>query len=200
MSRPGVDVISRSLPPPRSAPTDTGVGFVVGATAIGVTPAPPQYKLVRSLTEYESVFGARGTGPEQTTYDAADVFFREGGNQLYVSRTNPGTAFEAPAFVVPSRAELEALTRAELDALAVQAGFDSSGLATKADVIDALLAVEPLAADATIVAALAALNKDLGPGQVFIADPALAGVAANQSALLSHALACNRVALLSCPD
>jgi hypothetical protein len=83
MSRPGVDVISRALPPPRSAPTDTGVAFIVGATTIFTLP----YKLIYSLTEYVAAFGDR-TGAGQATYDAVDAYFREGGSKLYVAPTN----------------------------------------------------------------------------------------------------------------
>jgi len=54
--RPGVDVTSRAEPLPRSAPTDTGPGFLIGNTATGLTPPPPDVKLVRSLTEYIAVF------------------------------------------------------------------------------------------------------------------------------------------------
>jgi len=200
--RPGVDVISRALPPPRSAPTDTGVAFVLGATATGITPAPPNVALVRSLTEYVSTFGDRGTGTGQATYDAADVYFQEGGSKLYVSRLNPGTTFEAAATEIPPADELEKMSRAELDALATGVGLDPIGFATKADVIAALAGGQPgtQAADPTITAALAALTKDLGPGQVFIADPTLAEAAANQSAVLAHCVANNRVGLLSCAD
>jgi hypothetical protein len=198
--RPGVDVISRALPPPRSAPTDTGVAFVVGDTATGITPAPPDVGLVRSLTEYVATFGDRGTGTGQATYDAADVYFREGGNQLYVSRTNPGTVVAAAAFEVPSEDDLQKMSRAELDALATDLGIEPSQFATKGDVIEALTSATPAALDPTITAALDALTKDLGPGQVFIADATLAADPANQSALLAHALANNRVALLSCAD
>src|SRR5215467_2907910 len=95
--RPGVDVISRALPLPRSAPTDTGPGFLLGNTSLG-----PDIGLVRSLTEYEAIFGTR-TGSE-LAYDAADAFFREGGNILNVARTNPGTTRAAPA-----KADLEAV-------------------------------------------------------------------------------------------
>lgn len=82
MSRPGVDVISRALPPPRSAPTDTGVCFIVGPTLLTTLP----YKLIHSLTEYVASFGDR-TGAGQVTYDAADVYFREGGSALYIAST-----------------------------------------------------------------------------------------------------------------
>jgi hypothetical protein len=198
--RPGVDVISRALPPPRSAPTDTGVAFVIGATATGITPAPPNVALVRSMTEYVAVFGDRGTGVGQATYDAAEVYFQEGGARLYVSRTNPGVAVESVPFEVPPEEELQAMTRAELDALATDLGLNPSQYATKTDVIAALVAAAPQVVDPTIAAALAALTKDLGPGQVFIADPTLAVTVDSQSALLAHALANNRVALLSCAD
>ena len=39
---------------------------------------------------------------------------------------------------LPSDSELSAMTRADLDALAESRGIDSSGMATKADVIAAL--------------------------------------------------------------
>lgn len=198
--RPGVDVISRALPPPRSAPTDTGVAFVIGATATGITPAPPNVGLVRSLTEYVATFGDRGTGVGQATYDAAEVYFQEGGAQLYVSRLNPGTLLEVAAVEIPPADELAKLSRNELDALATDLGIDPAQFATKSELVDALASATPAVVDPTLTAALAALTKDLGPGQVFIADPTLAEVAANQSALLAHALANNRVALLSCAD
>jgi len=195
--RPGVDVISRALPPPRSAPTDTGVAFVIGATASG-----DAVELVRSMTEYVAVCGDRGaTAPEQATYDAADVYFREGGAKLYVARTNytGGTTLSEP-LAIPPQSELEAMTRAELDALATELGLDPTSYATKADVVTALAGVTPLALDAGISGALGALTKDYGPGQVFVADAALAADVANQSALLAHAAATNRVALLTCAD
>ena len=198
--RPGVDVISRALPPPRSAPTDTGVAFVIGQTPTGITPAPPDVALVRSMTEYVATFGDRGTGVGQATYDAADVYFREGGSKLYVSRTNPGTTREAAPVEVPPEDELQKMTRAELDALATDLGIEPSQFATKADLVTALAEFQPLVVDPTIAAALDALTKDLGPGQVFIADPTLAAAVDNQSALLAHALANNRVALLTCAD
>src|SRR5215471_5912150 len=161
--RPGVDVTSRAEPLPRSAPTDTGPGFLIGNTATGLTPPPPDVKLVRSLTEYIAVFGDRTGG--DLAYDAAEAFFREGGNVLTVSRSNPGTTRAAKA----------------------------------AKEADAAAQPNPNVVDPTIQAALDALGKDLGPGQVFIAH-ASAAQPANQSALLQHAAGCNRVALLSLAD
>ena len=78
--RPGVDIVSSSLPPPRSAPTDTGVLFAVGAnTGTGPT---NKATLITSLAQYQTVFGQRSDGPE--LYDAIDAFFREGGGKAWV--------------------------------------------------------------------------------------------------------------------
>jgi phage tail sheath protein FI len=106
---------------------------------------------------------------------------------------------------MPSRSELEGMTRAELDALASSVGLEPTDYSTKTEVVDALeqsggVEIDTFVADATIVSALARLIADLGPGQILIADPALAVVADNQAALLAHAKATNRVALISCAD
>jgi phage tail sheath protein FI len=161
---------------------------------LGATSAGPNFALVRSLTEFVSTFADRTVAAAAIAYDAADVYFREGGNQLYVSRT------DAAGGLAASGADLEAMTRAELDALAVEKGLDPADYSTKSDEIAALSGPGTLALDAGITAALGYLTRDLGPGQVFIADPVLAADPANQSALLAHAQACNRVALLSTAD
>jgi len=168
--KPGVDVISRALPPPRTPPTDISVCFVVGATHAGQTPLPPPVALVHSMTEYVATFGDRlGAGIQ--TYDAADVFFREGGNELYVSRTNPTSTAASEA-----REEKEA-----------EEGSKKA-------------APKPTVVNPGIQTALDALIKGYGPGQVFIADPTLAADPFNQSALLAHCAANNRVGLLTCAD
>lgn len=87
MPRPGVEVRSLAEPTARSAPTDTGVWFVVGATTqvpvdAGGAPVPT---LVHSLNEYDAEFGARGSGVAQEMYDAVQTYFREGGNRVWVS-------------------------------------------------------------------------------------------------------------------
>jgi phage tail sheath protein FI len=128
MTRPGVVVVSRADAPPRSAPTDAGMAFMVGATETGDAPAA-----VGSMTQYEAEFGGRQGFAD--TYDAAEAFFREGGSKMTV----------APEAVVDD--------------------------------------------------GLAALTRDLGPGQVFV--PGAAGVAPTAHAsLLAHAGATNRIALL----
>src|SRR5262249_23559606 len=143
---------------------------------------------------YENEFGTRQAGA--AAYDAADVYFREGGSMLYVSRTN-GTSTVA---VQQSAADdLEGLTRPQLDGLATSKDLDPADYSTKAEIIAALADKLPktaalAAADAGVAAALSALSKTYGPGQVFIADPTLAAAADNQTALLEHAYLTNRVA------
>jgi hypothetical protein len=78
--RPGVNVTLRSTPPARSAPTDTGVWFVVGTADAG----PVQPTLLRSMSDYTTKFGARVS--YSVLYDALDVYFREGGSNAYVAR------------------------------------------------------------------------------------------------------------------
>jgi hypothetical protein len=200
--RPGVDVVSRALPAPASPPTNTAIAFIVGPTAIG-----NRVTLVSSLTEYVALCGTRGSGTSTVTYDAVDVYFREGGGQAYIGSTTQTTLLAEVAGPAQLDAdELQKQTRGDLDALAAQYDVDAGAYATKSELIDALVAasdgaeVTPQAVDSGVAAALAALTKDLGPGQVFIADPTLAASPANQSALLAHAAATNRVALLSCTD
>jgi hypothetical protein len=87
---PGVEVINRESPPPRSAPTDTGVWFVTGLTEKG--PLTPT--LVRSLNDFTRIYGGR-VG-YSVLYDAVEGFFREGGARIYVSRVvgpNPVSSF-----------------------------------------------------------------------------------------------------------
>jgi hypothetical protein len=122
MTRPGVEITSLAQPPPRSAPTDTGVWFAVGATAIG--PANTAV-LIRSMTEYEATFGTRVGGP--TLYDAVECYFREGGARVYISAlpTTP-SALEAAAEEPPAKRgkaaaaeepEAQAATPAQLNPL-----------------------------------------------------------------------------------
>jgi hypothetical protein len=139
MTRPGVVVTSRAEPPPRSAPTDVGMAFLVGATETGA-----DVKTVQSFLQYTTEFGARAGFVE--TYDAAEAFFQEGGAKLTVARMATGD-------------------------------------------------------DAGLDAALALLTKDLGPGQVFVANSVVGDAAATHTALLDHAAATNRIALLhAAPD
>lgn len=158
MARPGVVVTSRADAPPRSAPTDTSMGFMVGATEIGTK----NVDTATSMTEYQAKFGVR-TGFTDA-YDAAEVFFREGGGKLTVSRLN-GVG-----------AEYEELVEAPKG----KAGADTQVV------------------DPTITNALARFPRSMGPGQVFVVGT-LAQAVDTQNALLDHAAANNRVALLEAP-
>jgi hypothetical protein len=97
MTRPGVVVTSRADIPPRSAPTDAGMAFMVGKTAEG-----DDVKTVNSMTQYVNTFGDR-TGATDT-YDAAEAFFTEGGTKITVSPA-------ATADAAGTTAALAALTK-----------------------------------------------------------------------------------------
>lgn len=81
MPRPGSIVTTRTSPPPRTVPTDTGTWFVTGFTDRG--PANKAV-LVQSLTEFISIFGTRQT--YSVLYDALESYFREGGAKAYIGR------------------------------------------------------------------------------------------------------------------
>lgn len=84
--RPGTQVLVRSAPSPRAAPTDTGVWFVVGLTDAGPAGIPID---IYSLDDFNTKLGGRVT--YSLLYDAIDVFFREGGAHAVVSRVvGPG--------------------------------------------------------------------------------------------------------------
>lgn len=80
MPRPGVDVTLLDIPGSVSLPTDTGTAFVAGLSDRG----PVLPTLIQSLSDFVTVFGDRQT--YSVLYDWMDLFFREGGNQCYVSR------------------------------------------------------------------------------------------------------------------
>ena len=86
MPRPGTTITRSETRPARSARTGTGPWFVVGTTATVDADALGVRKPVRSLTEYVTRFGGRTAGNEPL-YDAAEFYFKEGGAELFVSRT-----------------------------------------------------------------------------------------------------------------
>lgn len=89
-NRPGTQVILQTAPPPRSAPTDTGVWFVVGLCDMGPVDTPIE---IRSLDEFVTKCGSRVS--YGLLYDALDVFFREGGTHAYVGRVVGPAAVKA---------------------------------------------------------------------------------------------------------
>jgi len=83
--RPGTQVRTRTAPPSRTAPTDTGVWFVAGLTDRG----PLRPVTIGSLQDFINTFGSRQT--YSNLYDALELFFRDGGAQAVVSRVvGPG--------------------------------------------------------------------------------------------------------------
>src|SRR5438034_1203991 len=82
MARPGVVISTADAPPARGFPTSTGVWFASGITEKGPTDKAVK---VTSLADYQRTYGNR-VSYAQTLYDAADVYFREGGTELYVAR------------------------------------------------------------------------------------------------------------------
>jgi hypothetical protein len=136
---------------------------VSGATAIG--PVVPT--LIQSLDQYIAVYGARTGGAP--LYDAADVFFREGGAKLWVSAVPTTPSFFAEPVEAPKSKKA-----AEADA-----------------------EVEPLAlTPAQLTAALDLFVDSYGPGQV--SCPGSVDPTVNHY-LLQHAMDHNRVALIESP-
>lgn len=86
--RPGVNILARETAPPRSAPTDVGPAFMVGFTERGDT--DDAVKPLRSLDEFIRIFGNRVS--YGLLYDSAEMFFKEGGSTLFVSRVK-GAAY-----------------------------------------------------------------------------------------------------------
>jgi phage tail sheath protein FI len=115
--RPGILVAQRSSPPPRSAPTDTGVWNVVGLTDAGPSTYPV---LISSMSDYERIFGARVS--YSVLYDALDVYFREGGARAYVSRV------VGPAATTGSKNMLDAGAAISLVASALGPGAGSANI------------------------------------------------------------------------
>lgn len=91
MTRPGFTIIRSETRPARSAPTDTGPGFIVGTTGTADADAGGVRKPITSLAEYATRFGARsahtndGGGGAPAMYDFVEFFFKERGSELFVS-------------------------------------------------------------------------------------------------------------------
>jgi Phage tail sheath protein subtilisin-like domain len=83
MARPGADIITRDTAASRGSSSTSGRWFIAGITGKGA-----KYTLgtgpITSLSDYINKYGQRSDG--QLMYDSAEVFFREGGRELHVSR------------------------------------------------------------------------------------------------------------------
>lgn len=85
--RPGTQVLVKTAPPPRNAPSDTGTWFVAGVTDTGPATVP---RLCLSMDDFIRIFGGRYSY-SSLMYDAVETFFREGGTRCWVGRTvGPG--------------------------------------------------------------------------------------------------------------
>jgi len=115
--RPGVDVVLRSTPVPTSAPTNMGVSFVVGLSDTG--PAN-QATPILSISDFERIFGLRQS--YSLLYDSLDIFFREGGGLVWISRV------VGPAAVTGTATLLDASAAIALTATAIGPGAFSSGI------------------------------------------------------------------------
>lgn len=105
--RPSVQVQVLTTPPPRSAPTDTGVWFVTGLADQGRVDRPI---LVQSMSDFTRQLGARVS--YSVLYDALDTFFHEGGSQAYVSRVVGPAAVVATKNLVDNAAGVSLVVKA----------------------------------------------------------------------------------------
>jgi hypothetical protein len=91
MSRPGTTSSRSTTRPARSARTDVGPWFIVGPTGTADTDPLGPRKSVKSLFEYATRFGSRaahvndGGGGAGQLYDQVEMFFKEGGAEIFVS-------------------------------------------------------------------------------------------------------------------
>jgi hypothetical protein len=100
MARPGVVISTADAPPARGLPTSTGVWFAAGVTEKGPTDRAVK---VTSLADFQRNFGNRASFA-QSMYDAADVYFREGGTEMYVGRVVGATPVVATTTINDSGA------------------------------------------------------------------------------------------------
>lgn len=106
--RPGSLVTSRSTPPPRVVPTDTGVWFAAGLTDRGPSNRPV---LVQSLQDFINNYGARQT--YSVLYDAVETFFREGGAKAFIGRVVGPSAVIASHNLVDGSAAVSLVAKAK---------------------------------------------------------------------------------------
>ncbi|MFT4471701.1 hypothetical protein ACMX2H_17510 [Arthrobacter sulfonylureivorans] len=82
MANIGVEVVTSLRSGPTNQGTPSGALHIAGLTEKGPASGAT---LVRSMAEFEQVFGGR-TAYASNVYDTARLFFEEGGSQLHVSR------------------------------------------------------------------------------------------------------------------
>lgn len=142
-SAPGTQIVSRAAPPSRSGPSTTGTWHVAMLTERGPTNGP---RLLRNLTEYDTIFGNRVTYGQR---DAVEAHFRNGGSRVNLVRivgpaatkatiALPGAA-AAPSISVDSEGEGASTFAVAINAAAggvTLSVYDGSTLLTTSPVID----------------------------------------------------------------
>jgi hypothetical protein len=108
VSRPGTTITVISSPPPRSAPTDTGVWFIAGLADQGRTDIP---NLIRSIDDFNSFMGGRVS--YSVLYDAVETFFREGGATCYIARVVGPAAANATKNLLDAGAAISLVAKAK---------------------------------------------------------------------------------------
>jgi len=125
MPRPGTLIRDLDTPPARSAPTDTGVWFVVGLADQG----PQAPVAVLSMTEVAATLGSRQA--YSVLWDALETFFAEGGGVAYVSRV------VGPAALAASISLKDASAANTLAFIARYVGLYANGLSAQVAVPNA---------------------------------------------------------------
>jgi hypothetical protein len=106
--RPGSIVTTRTAPPSRTVPTDTGVWFVAGLSDRGPSSRPV---LIQSLQDFINQFGTRQS--YSVLYDALETFFREGGAKAYIGRVVGPAAIIATKNLVDGVAAVSLVAKAK---------------------------------------------------------------------------------------
>jgi hypothetical protein len=99
MPAPGSEVVERQSPPSRSTPIQSGSWFIAGLADRG----PTEAVTVRNLAQFSERFGEFVS--YGSLYSAADVFFREGGAVLNVTRVVGPAAVKATVTIKNGAAE-----------------------------------------------------------------------------------------------
>jgi phage tail sheath protein FI len=121
-NRPGVQIIQRTVPTPRSAPVDSGTWFAVGLCDFGPINRPIE---IHSMDEFNTKCGGRVS--YSVMYDALDTFFREGGSHAFIGRVVGPAAVQASRNLVDNAAAVSLVVKA--------VGPGTSGNAIKVGVV-----------------------------------------------------------------
>src|SRR5205807_9549788 len=97
MSRPGVEVVTRSAPPTRGVPSSTGTAFFGGIAEKGPVRALTTDDAIHNMSDFAKVYGSRANGA--LLYDSCDAAFQSGVTSIYVARAvGPAAAVDTHTF------------------------------------------------------------------------------------------------------